>query len=149
MMQITLSTNSVTMMRSSTAALVCSTLATSFSTLMSLKAISSLVSFTNALITAMPEKLSWAKSLSREKAPWRISHFRFMLRPTTVEQPSSRIMGIMDRRANTGFIRNIFSTASTPSSSASKNIITPQPKHSCTVSRSLVNRLIIPPTLCT
>ena len=40
-------------------------------------------------------------------------------------------------------------TARMPSSTASKNIITPQPKHSCTVSRSLVNRLMRSPTLLT
>ena len=46
-------------------------------------------------------------------------------------------------------ICHIFHIAKTPSSTASKNIMTPQPKHSCTVSRSLVKRLIRSPTLLT
>ena len=54
-------------MRMSTEVLVKSMLATSFSSLSFLKAISSLASFTKALITAMPEKLSWEKSDRLEK----------------------------------------------------------------------------------
>ena len=58
-------------MRISTEVLVKSMLAASFSSLSFLKANSSSVSFTKALITAMPEKLSWEKSDSREKHSWR------------------------------------------------------------------------------
>ena len=68
MTQITDSTNSVTKMRSSTDERVKSTLAFSFSLFSSLKAHSYLASFTNALMTAMPEKLSWEKSDSLENA---------------------------------------------------------------------------------
>ena len=55
-------------MRMRTEALVWSMLAFSFSTLSFLKAMSSRDSLTKALMTATPEKLSWAKSESLEKA---------------------------------------------------------------------------------
>ena len=58
MMQTTDSTNNVTRMRSSTEERVKSTLASSFSLLRARKASSSLLSFTKALMTEMPEKLS-------------------------------------------------------------------------------------------
>ena len=61
----------------------------------------------------------------------------------------SSAMGIMDSSASAQLMRHIFTTAITPNSSASKNIKTPTPKHSCTVSRSLVNRLMRVPTLFT
>ena len=47
------------------------------------------------------------------------------------------------------FMRNILVRDITASSTASKNIMMPQAKHSETVSRSLVNRLMRPPTLWT
>ena len=57
---------SITITRNTTEALVWSMLASSFSTFSFLKAQSSLPSLTKALITAMPEKLSWEKSDSLE-----------------------------------------------------------------------------------
>ena len=146
---MTLSTNRVTSTRMRTEALVWSMLAFSFSTLSFLKAISSAASLTKALMTEMPEKLSWAKSLSLEKASWRMSHFLVMYRPTTVAEHSSSAMGIRDSTVISGSSRSILRTASAPMKMASQNIMTPQPKHSWTVSRSLVNRLMRLPTLLT
>ena len=127
MMQITDSTNSVTRMRSSTEARVKSTLASSFSRLSFWKAMSSLASFTKALMTATPEKLSWEKSDSRENASWRMSHFFIMYRPTTALDASSSAMGIMARAVMTGSIAHMRSMDIVPSSSASKNIRKPEP----------------------
>ena len=41
-------------------------------------------------MTAMPEKLSWAKSLSLENASWRTSHFLLIYLPTIALEASSR-----------------------------------------------------------
>ena len=127
MMQITDSTNRVTRIRSSTDARVKSTLARSFSRLSRWKASSSLASFTKALITAMPEKLSWEKSDSWEKASCRMSHFFIMYLPTTALDASSRAMGIMDSPVITGSMPHILITDRPPSSSASKNMRKPEP----------------------
>ena len=56
-------------------------------------------------------------------------------------------MGIMDSTVRSGFMPHIFTMAMPPMNSASKNISTPQPKQSWTVSRSLVKRLMRLPTL--
>ena len=127
MTQITDSTNSVTSTRSSTEARVKSTLASSFSRFSFLKAHSSLPSFTKALITAMPEKLSWLKSLRLEKACWRMSHFFIMYLPITALTPSKRNMGMRERSVISGFIIHILVMAMLPCKRASKNIRKPPP----------------------
>ena len=121
------STNSVTRMRRSTEERVKSTLAASFSLLSFLKASSSLASLTKALMTEMPEKLSWEKSLSLEKASWRISHFLLIYCPTTALEASNSAMGIMEKTVISGFMFHILMTASTPRNSASKNMRMPEP----------------------
>ena len=85
------------MIRMSTEILVYSIFAASFSLFSFLKAISSPASFTKALITAMPEKLSWEKSDSCEKHSCRQSHFFVISLPTMEAQAKSRAMGIRDR----------------------------------------------------
>ena len=104
-----------------------SMLASSFSRLSFLKAISSLVSLTKALMTAMPEKLSWEKSDSLEKASCRTSHLRSILPPTMVLTAISSAMGIRAKPVRTGSIRHILMMDSTPRNSASKNIRKPEP----------------------
>ena len=100
-------------------------------------------------MTATPEKDSCEKSESFENAACRTSHFFIIYLPSTVADASNRPIGIRDRSVSPGFMRNILPMDSTPSSSASKNIMNPHAKHSCTVSRSFVNRLIRSPTLFT
>ena len=58
-------------------------------------------------------------------------------------------MGIMESPVNLLSMFHILKKASSPRNSASQNISIPSPKHSCMVSRSLVNRLIRFPTLFT
>ena len=112
-----------------------------------MKRTSSKDSFTKAFTTAMPEKLSWAKSDSLEKASCRTSHRFVITLPTSRAEQSSSAIGISDRQVSRASIFHILIMAILPTIEASTNIKTPQPKHSCTVSRSLVNRLIRLPTL--
>ena len=101
-------------------------LASSFSLLSFLNAHSSLPSFTKALMTAMPEKLSWAKSLKLENASWRRSHLSDMLLPTMMLAPMRHSMGIKAKPVSRGFIRHIFTIARQPRNAASQHSIMPQ-----------------------
>ena len=91
------STNRVTMISSSTEMRVYSTLIFSFSLLSFRNAISSFSSLTKALMTAMPEKFSCAKSERSEKACWRFSQVLVIVLPITVPMASISSAGI---RAN-------------------------------------------------
>ena len=121
MMQMTDSTKRTTRMRNITAIRVKSTLASSFSLLRPLKAQSSRPSLTNALITAMPEKLSW------EKSAWRVSHFSVMYLPTRLLHASISAMGMRLSSVMRGFMPNIFTMESPPIKTASKSMMKPEP----------------------
>ena len=124
-------------------------LASSFSLFSLWKAISSLVSFTKAFTTAMPEKDSWEKSDREEKAAWRVCQRFCRDFPTTVLTASRKPMGIRDKSIMGRFTPAILISAKPPKNKASQKERMPEPKQSCTVSRSLVNRDISPPTLFT
>ena len=104
---MTVSTKKVTSTRISTAARVKEMLASSFSTFSFLKAMSSLASLTKALMTAMPEKLSWAKSDSLENASCRRSHFLVRCLPSMVEAAMRAPMGIRARTVSRWSIRHM------------------------------------------
>ena len=146
-MHITDSTKNITKICKRVDIFVKDTLASSFFLLRALNAQSSRNSLTNALMTAIPEKLSCEKSESSENASCLISHFFIIYFPTRVATISKNTIGIRERSVRSRSICSIFMIAKTPSKSASKNISTPSPKHSCIVSRSFVKRDIRFPTL--
>ena len=128
---------------------VYATLISSFSRFSFSNSLSSRYSFTKALITAIPEKFSWEKSESLENASCLTSHFAFIALNITVPNKNRITMGIMESPVSLLSMFHILKKASSPRNSASQNISIPSPKHSCMVSRSLVNRLIRFPTLFT
>ena len=78
-------------------------------------------------MTAMPEKLSWEKSESLEKAAWRVSHFSVMYLPTRLLHASISAMGMRENSVMRGFMPNIFTMESPPMNTASKSMIKPEP----------------------
>ena len=94
MTQMTDSTKNVTITSSNTEMRVYSTLTSSLSLLSLRKAMSSLSSLTNALMTAIPEKFSCAKSDRSENACWRFSHVLVMVLPITVPMANMNAAGM-------------------------------------------------------
>ena len=86
-----------------------------------------MASLTKALMTEMPEKLSWEKSLSLEKASWRMSHFFVMNLPMSTLHASSSTMGIMARLVMSLSICHMRQMAIPPSASASNIMSRPLP----------------------
>ena len=107
MTQTTDSTKNVTNTSSNTEMRVYSTLISSFSLLSFRKAISSFSSLTKALMTAMPEKFSCAKSDRAEKACWRFSHVLVMVLPITVPIANINAAGMRASRVRRVSIRHI------------------------------------------
>ena len=94
------------------------------------KANSSLASRTKALMTAMPEKLSWEKSDKSEKACCRNSHFFIRYFRVKRLNKSKINRGIIQSAVSVLLILAIFTRVSAPRNSASQNMRKPEPKQS-------------------